>query len=287
MLSWHQGEPDRAWERVTQLLPQGPATEPGDSYFAHTITAVALAAELALDARDLTTARRWIETHDRWLDWSGAWLWQADNKLLWARLAELSGDLALVTRHAERALGHASNPRQPLRLVAIHRFLGRLESQQRQFSSAAMHLDRSLTLASACAAPFERALTLLALAELHIDTGRPQEAQTSLDEVRAICVPLHAAPTIARIDTLQSRLATPATPVPVYPDRLTTREVEVLRLIAAGQSNREIADALFLSIRTVERHIANIYLKIDTHSKAEATAYAFRNGLVDEPMTPA
>jgi len=63
----------------------------------------------------------------------------------------------------------------------------------------------------------------------------------------------------------------------VRPDRLTTREVEVLRLIAAGHSNRRIADALFISPRTIERHIANIYLKIDAHSKTEATAYAKRN----------
>jgi DNA-binding NarL/FixJ family response regulator len=55
---------------------------------------------------------------------------------------------------------------------------------------------------------------------------------------------------------------------------LTTRESEVLEHIAAGLSNREIAAALFLSPRTVERHIANIYLKIDVHSKAEATAFA-------------
>jgi len=57
-------------------------------------------------------------------------------------------------------------------------------------------------------------------------------------------------------------------------DALTPRESEVLHLISAGMSNRAIADALFLSPRTVERHIANIYLKIDVHSKAEATAFA-------------
>jgi DNA-binding NarL/FixJ family response regulator len=55
---------------------------------------------------------------------------------------------------------------------------------------------------------------------------------------------------------------------------LTRREMEVLRLIASGLSNRMIADRLFISPRTVERHIANIYLKIDAHSKDEATAYA-------------
>lgn len=59
---------------------------------------------------------------------------------------------------------------------------------------------------------------------------------------------------------------------------LSRRETEVLRLLAAGQSNRQIAAALFLSPRTVQRHIANLYPKIGTHCRAEATAYALRHG---------
>src|SRR5262249_24412282 len=54
------------------------------------------------------------------------------------------------------------------------------------------------------------------------------------------------------------------------------RELEVLRLVAAGHSNREIADELVLSVRTVERHINNLYAKIGARGKADATAYAFR-----------
>jgi DNA-binding CsgD family transcriptional regulator len=54
----------------------------------------------------------------------------------------------------------------------------------------------------------------------------------------------------------------------------------VLHLIVAGKSSREIGDALVLSVRTVERHIANIYLKTDTHGRAQITAYAIARGLV-------
>jgi len=61
--------------------------------------------------------------------------------------------------------------------------------------------------------------------------------------------------------------------------RLTPREVEVLRLIAAGRTNREISDDLVLSVRTVARHITNVYAKIGARSKAEATAYAIRHNL--------
>jgi pimeloyl-ACP methyl ester carboxylesterase/DNA-binding CsgD family transcriptional regulator len=58
---------------------------------------------------------------------------------------------------------------------------------------------------------------------------------------------------------------------------LTLREVQVLRLLAGGESNREIASRLVISLRTVERHISNIYGKISARGKADATAYAIRN----------
>ena len=63
------------------------------------------------------------------------------------------------------------------------------------------------------------------------------------------------------------------------PDGLTARELEVLRLVASGRSNRGIAEELVLSVRTVERHINNLYAKIGARGKADATAYAFRHGL--------
>jgi non-specific serine/threonine protein kinase len=66
------------------------------------------------------------------------------------------------------------------------------------------------------------------------------------------------------------------------PDGLTLREIEVMRLIAAGKNNRQIAEELVLSIRTVERHVSNIYEKIGVYgstARAAATAYAFSHGL--------
>jgi DNA-binding CsgD family transcriptional regulator len=63
------------------------------------------------------------------------------------------------------------------------------------------------------------------------------------------------------------------------PDGITAREAEVLRLLAGGMTNREIAAVLVLSLPTVERHIANIYAKIGARNRAEATAYALRQGL--------
>ena len=61
---------------------------------------------------------------------------------------------------------------------------------------------------------------------------------------------------------------------------LTAREVEVLRLIAAGRTNKEIADELVLSLATVERHNSNIYAKIGARGRTDATAYALKHGLI-------
>jgi DNA-binding CsgD family transcriptional regulator len=66
---------------------------------------------------------------------------------------------------------------------------------------------------------------------------------------------------------------------PALPDGLTAREAEVLRLVASGRSNAQIAEALVLSEKTVARHLSNIFTKIDVTSRTAAAAYAFEHGL--------
>jgi DNA-binding NarL/FixJ family response regulator len=61
---------------------------------------------------------------------------------------------------------------------------------------------------------------------------------------------------------------------------LTAREVEVLRMLATGTTNRAIAGELFLSEKTVARHVSNIFVKLGLSSRAAATAYAYEHGLV-------
>jgi len=60
---------------------------------------------------------------------------------------------------------------------------------------------------------------------------------------------------------------------------LTARELDVLRLLAQGETNAEIAHRLTLSVNTVERHVANLYRKIDARGRADATAFAVRQGI--------
>jgi predicted ATPase/DNA-binding CsgD family transcriptional regulator len=86
-------------------------------------------------------------------------------------------------------------------------------------------------------------------------------------------------------DAASGTVAEPTTGSPLsargsnVPDRLTPREREVLRLLAAGRTNQEMADELVLSTHTIARHIANLYAKIGARGRADATAYALRTGL--------
>ena len=73
-------------------------------------------------------------------------------------------------------------------------------------------------------------------------------------------------------------LLTPATPP--LSGGLTGREVEVLRLVAAGKTNRTIATELAISEKTVARHISNIFTKLDLSSRSGATAYAYEHKLL-------
>jgi DNA-binding NarL/FixJ family response regulator len=70
-----------------------------------------------------------------------------------------------------------------------------------------------------------------------------------------------------------------------YPDRLSAREVEVLLLVARGRSNQQIADDLVLSVKTVARHISNIFNKTGVSNRSAATAYAFEHGLAPVPAS--
>jgi DNA-binding NarL/FixJ family response regulator len=84
---------------------------------------------------------------------------------------------------------------------------------------------------------------------------------------------LGAAPQLARIDAL-ARMA------PRDSQGLTARELQVLRLVAAGKTNKAIAVELGLSEKTVDRHVSNIFTKLDVSTRAAATAYAYQHRLI-------
>jgi DNA-binding CsgD family transcriptional regulator len=104
--------------------------------------------------------------------------------------------------------------------------------------------------------------------------GDEDAAAMELDAARTVLAGLGAAPDLERLD----RLARPGTAAGA--GGLTARELEVLRLVAAGETNHAIARALHLADKTVHRHVSNIYAKLGVSSRAAATAYAYRHHLV-------
>jgi predicted ATPase/DNA-binding CsgD family transcriptional regulator len=278
-LARHRGDAPVARAMLRRGLPEGLATRPGGVPFLTSLVARRLAAALALDEGDLPLARRWLEAHDGWLAWSGGAFGRAEGHLGWAAYHRAAGDAAAARASAGLALTHAADPRQPLALLAAHRLLGELATAGGHQADAAAHLDAAFALAGACAAPYERALTLLALAELRAtsDSTRPG-AEDPLGAARLILTDLGAAPDLARTDALAARLARPA-PAPASFAGLTVREAEVLRLVAAGLSNAAIAERLFVSVRTVSTHLTSVYGKLGVASRGAAIRRAFDLGL--------
>jgi DNA-binding NarL/FixJ family response regulator len=115
--------------------------------------------------------------------------------------------------------------------------------------------------------PYEAARARLLLAEACRTLGDPDGAALERDAAREVLSRLGAAPDLARLDGGSHH-------------SVTARELEVLRLVAGGRTNREIAEELVISERTVERHLGNIFTKLGVPNRAAATAYAYDRGLV-------
>jgi DNA-binding NarL/FixJ family response regulator len=95
-----------------------------------------------------------------------------------------------------------------------------------------------------------------------------------LEAARAVFDRLGAGPDIARVDSLAAHTKAAAA------HGLSQRELEVLRLVARGATNKSIAAELVLSRRTIDRHVSNIFAKLRVSSRAAATAYAYEHNLV-------
>lgn len=122
-------------------------------------------------------------------------------------------------------------------------------------------------------APHEEALTRIELAAAYRGLGDDDSARLELDTAHTLMTGLGAAPDLAQLDVAAT------TPV-ATPGGLSLRELQVLRLLAAGETNRSIAESLYISIRTVDRHVSNLYTKLGVSNRAAATAHAYEHQLI-------
>jgi DNA-binding CsgD family transcriptional regulator len=135
-------------------------------------------------------------------------------------------------------------------------------------------LRRSWTIWQALEIPYEAARARTLIGRCCRELGDEDTAQMEFDAAAWVFRQLGAEPDLARVEALTRRK-------PVRPaGGLTAREVEVLRLVAEGKTNRAIAADLYLSEKTVARHMSNIFAKLGISSRSAATAFAFEHDLV-------
>jgi DNA-binding CsgD family transcriptional regulator len=169
---------------------------------------------------------------------------------------------------------------------AMSRYLGALATTMGQWDTAAQHFEHALAMNARMAARPWLAHTQYAYATMLLARSQPgddDKATVLLDAALRTARDLSMRALEERLTARLGQTVTPLPPaVPSSLDDLSQREVEVLRLLAAGRSNRDIADALYISLNTVATHVRNILTKTGTANRTEAAAYAMRHGLRPE-----
>jgi DNA-binding CsgD family transcriptional regulator len=166
--------------------------------------------------------------------------------------------------------------------ISGDRLLGLLSHTMDNLDQASQHFEDALGFCRKAGYRPELAWTCCDYADTLLARHQPgdrQRAMSLLDECLRITRELGMRPLAERAATLQQQNQ-PRNLIPGYPDALSQREVEVLRLMALGKSNRDIADELVISLRTVVHHVTSILNKTGTANRTEATAYAARHGLI-------
>ena len=120
----------------------------------------------------------------------------------------------------------------------------------------------------------------LALARLQADAGDHEAAQDSLDAGRRLLQGQMTPEIISLVNRVEEELDSLTHPRQSLIDPLSPRELEILRLVAQGLSNREIAERLFLALSTVKGHNRNIFDKLQVHRRTEAVARARELGVL-------
>jgi DNA-binding NarL/FixJ family response regulator len=201
------------------------------------------------------------------------------NRLLRARLLAASAQIAIAagdTTTASTAVDEleaiAADYDSPLLLASAATCRGRLHLAQGNSASCAT-LRVALARWQALDVPHEvaTARTLLGLACR--DLGDDDAAAASFAAAESAFDQLGA--------TLDARLVRDLSSPRPLPGGLTEREAQVLRLVAAGRTNREVAVELYLSEKTIARHLSNIFTKIHVSSRSGATAYAFGHRIIE------
>jgi ATP/maltotriose-dependent transcriptional regulator MalT len=233
------------------------------------------AVELALDEGDAGNALALAERLER-ATGAERRVARVEILLLLVRAAVAAGRLAVAggaVAELERLAGVIGTNAAR---AASARAAGTLGMAGRDLQAARRRLEDAVDLYGLTTAPYERAHTRLALARVLRELGATDRARAEADAARSAFQGLSARRAAAESAEIL-RLLEPAAR---RSGPLTGRELEVIALVSAGRSNREIAAQLVVSEHTVHRHVANILRKLGEPTRAAAAARATRDGLV-------
>jgi ATP/maltotriose-dependent transcriptional regulator MalT len=185
-----------------------------------------------------------------------------------------AGDLESARAAAMELADLAGTLHAPLLSAASAHALGAVLLAEGDIAGAATKLRDAWDCWRNLEMPYEQAQTCVLMATVCERRDDRDGRRLEIENARRLFTELHAEHCLARI------VESPVRPAVETAGSLSTRELEVLRLLASGKSNRDIAKHLFISEKTVARHVSNIFDKASVSSRAAATAWAYRHKLV-------
>jgi len=188
------------------------------------------------------------------------------------------GDLEHATRACEELEQLAARFDMELLHALSQKARGTLQLSQDDAQSALPSLRKAFMAWQKLGAPHECARLRVLVARACRALGDDDGARLELDSARAVFEDLGALPDLAQLDAVQPPDARRTGRATTH--GLTERELQVLRLLAAGKTNKQIGRELFVSEKTVDRHVSNIFAKLGVGSRAAATAFAYEHGLI-------
>jgi ATP/maltotriose-dependent transcriptional regulator MalT len=237
-------------------------------------------AELSLDREDPATARDLLERLLRRIPGDTKAARAVPLELLVFAAVAMGDYKSAATRLEELRSLAAVMSTQPLR-ASVRLLEGLLAADAGDHEEACDRFEDAVDLFTSCRAPVEVARARLELSAALLALGRAdaaeREARAALQCLEKVGARTSSARTRALLKTLGMSAAGTQ---PHHGQPLSARQLQVLRLVAEGLGDRDIANRLVLSEHTVHRHVANIYLRLGCSSRAAAVAYASRLGLL-------
>ncbi len=188
-----------------------------------------------------------------------------------------AGDVEAARRAADELTAAEPSAAIPMLRALAARSDAAVRLEEGDAAAALAELRTAWRMLQELDMPYEAARCRVLAARAWRALGDEDSASMDLDAARIVFVELGASPDLLHVDEL-SQGGHGLHGEPTIP--LTPREIEVVRLVAAGKTNRMIAGELYLSEKTVDRHLSNVFSKLGISSRAAATAYAYEHALI-------